>query len=150
MSNAISYHPKDLNYSYTVFVIKHSCAHSECRGAQNGAPGEFSLCSVQYSVQKYSEMRCTHRVHMYQHVCTRQPNYARQVQSAPSISKCHTMNKYRFQMLLRQNKGFKCSTPIPAAYRLTWWRYYWPCSWYSWYSCWVRPVARGPSDPAAA
>ena len=71
----------------SVFEIKHLfCAHIGCRGTHNPAPGDIYVCTGIYNVLKYSEIRCTHRVHMLYNVCTRQTNCAHRVQDAPLIS----------------------------------------------------------------
>ena len=41
----------DQSWNFTNFKIKHLfCAHTGCRGTQNRAPGEISLCSGLYNV----------------------------------------------------------------------------------------------------
>ena len=65
----------------------------------------YSVYICLYSVYKYCEIRCTHWVHRYRNVCTRQPNCAHRVQCAPLIlntviyivmfigrTECHILN----------------------------------------------------------
>ena len=61
-------------------------AHAGCTGSQNCAPGSLSVCSPLYKGINMLENACTHRVHRFENLCTRQPKCVHRVQGAPLIS----------------------------------------------------------------
>ena len=59
------------------------CAHARFTGSQNRAPGSLSVCSPLYKGINILENACSHRVHRFENLCTRQPKCAHSVQGAP-------------------------------------------------------------------
>ena len=73
------------------------CAHPGCTGSQNRASGSWSMCSPLHKGIDILENVCTHRVHRFENLCTRQQECAHRVQGAPLISK--TVIQYPKQMV---------------------------------------------------
>ena len=70
------------------------CTPAACKVLKNGASGHMIMCFSLYKpIQKLGKA-CTHRVHRFQNLCTRQPKCARRVQGATLIScKCGTNSR---------------------------------------------------------